>query len=148
MSETFNIYCDESCHLENDRQAHMIMGAVWCPIGKIKEIGTRIKDITSEGEIEEDRTPDIRRCERIGWARDVMNNAGSAVVKRWDVMRGTDRRTCLWVEDADFFIVLSRRASYSILWTVYTVLEPHRQRKFQAQFEAFQVTQKAEAASD
>ena len=23
----------------------MVMGAVWCPIGKIKEIGTRIRDI-------------------------------------------------------------------------------------------------------
>ena len=34
MSEIFNIYCDESCHLENDRQKAMVLGAVWCPLDK------------------------------------------------------------------------------------------------------------------
>jgi hypothetical protein len=27
----YNIYCDESCHLENDHQKIMAFGAVWCP---------------------------------------------------------------------------------------------------------------------
>lgn len=31
MPETFNIYCDESCHLENDHQKVMVLGAIWCP---------------------------------------------------------------------------------------------------------------------
>ncbi len=26
-----NIYCDESCHLLNDKQKSMVLGAVWCP---------------------------------------------------------------------------------------------------------------------
>lgn len=26
MSETFNIYCDESCHLEHDQQKVMVLG--------------------------------------------------------------------------------------------------------------------------
>ncbi len=34
MSQTFNVYCDESCHLENDHQPTMILGAVWCPLEK------------------------------------------------------------------------------------------------------------------
>lgn len=28
--EIINIYCDESCHLPNDNQKAMVMGAVWC----------------------------------------------------------------------------------------------------------------------
>jgi hypothetical protein len=28
---TFDIYCDESCHLEKDGQPSMVLGAVWCP---------------------------------------------------------------------------------------------------------------------
>ncbi len=28
MSQVFNIYCDESCHLENDRQKAMVLGAI------------------------------------------------------------------------------------------------------------------------
>lgn len=29
MNEFYNIYCDESCHLENDREPVMLVGAVW-----------------------------------------------------------------------------------------------------------------------
>jgi len=39
-----NIYCDESCHLENDQQSSMFLGGVWCPLEKTKEIFKRIKE--------------------------------------------------------------------------------------------------------
>lgn len=45
MSQIYNIYCDESCHLEHDRQKAMVLGAVWSPIGEIKEISKRIREI-------------------------------------------------------------------------------------------------------
>ncbi len=45
MSEEFNIYCDESCHLENDRQTAMVLGAVWCPTREAKNVARRIRDI-------------------------------------------------------------------------------------------------------
>lgn len=45
MSEIFNIYCDESCHLEHDGQSAMVLGAVWCPLDKTREIAVRIREI-------------------------------------------------------------------------------------------------------
>jgi hypothetical protein len=45
MSETFNVYCDESCHLENDHQKVMLLGAVWCPLDKSREIAARLREI-------------------------------------------------------------------------------------------------------
>lgn len=45
MSGTFNIYCDESCHLENDGQLAMVLGAVWCPLDKTRDIAIRIREI-------------------------------------------------------------------------------------------------------
>ena len=30
MNTIINIYCDESCHLPNDRQKAMVLGALWC----------------------------------------------------------------------------------------------------------------------
>lgn len=45
MSETLNIYCDESCHLEHDRQPAMVLGAVWCPLDKTHEIAVRVREI-------------------------------------------------------------------------------------------------------
>lgn len=42
---TYNVYCDESCHLENDGQKAMVLGAIWCPLEKTREISTRISEI-------------------------------------------------------------------------------------------------------
>ena len=48
MNQTYNIYCDESCHLENDNQQAMVLGAVWCEIAKVKEINIRIREIKNQ----------------------------------------------------------------------------------------------------
>lgn len=45
MSELINVYCDESCHLENDRQDLMVLGAVWCPADRAREIAVRLREI-------------------------------------------------------------------------------------------------------
>lgn len=45
---TYNIYCDESCHMEHDHQGVMVLGAVWCPLEKVKEISTRIREKKAE----------------------------------------------------------------------------------------------------
>lgn len=45
MSDTFNVYCDESCHLENDHQKAMVLGAGWCPLEKTREIAVRLREI-------------------------------------------------------------------------------------------------------
>jgi len=36
--QIFNVYCDESCHLENDHLKVMVLGALWCPLEKTREI--------------------------------------------------------------------------------------------------------------
>ena len=45
MSNVLNVYCDESCHLENDRQSVMVLGAIWCPLENTREIAVRIREI-------------------------------------------------------------------------------------------------------
>ena len=45
MSTVYNLYCDESCHLENDGQKAMVLGAVWCPDDKRAEIAKRLREI-------------------------------------------------------------------------------------------------------
>ena len=45
MSQIYNIYCDESGHMENDPEKVMVLGAVWCPLDKAKEISVRIREI-------------------------------------------------------------------------------------------------------
>jgi hypothetical protein len=45
MGLQYNIYCDESCHLENDGSEVMLLGATWFPRQKKKEIFRRIGEI-------------------------------------------------------------------------------------------------------
>lgn len=51
----YNIYCDESCHLENDASKIMVVGCIWCPQNKVdfisKEIRTIKKKYKAQGEI-------------------------------------------------------------------------------------------------
>lgn len=54
MSEVFNVYCDESCHLENDGQKAMVLGAVWCPLDKRLEIAKRIREIKQKHKLKSD----------------------------------------------------------------------------------------------
>lgn len=42
MPQTYNLYCDESCHLEHDRQSAMALGAVWCPLELTRKIALDI----------------------------------------------------------------------------------------------------------
>ena len=51
MSETLNIYCDESCHLVNDGHEVMTLGALWCPLERRREISVRLREIKAKHSI-------------------------------------------------------------------------------------------------
>ena len=46
MTHVYNVYCDESGHLEHGLPSVMILGAIWCPVEKTREIMNRIREIT------------------------------------------------------------------------------------------------------
>lgn len=48
MRIEYNIYCDESCHLENDNSKVMVLGAIWCPKGVKNEVFGRIREIKTK----------------------------------------------------------------------------------------------------
>lgn len=45
MRMEYNIYCDESCHLENDGIKPMVLGGVWCPKSECGKIFQRLRDL-------------------------------------------------------------------------------------------------------
>lgn len=49
----YNVYCDESCHLEHDGINVMVIGAIWCPHDYTKEINSRIRQIKARNDISE-----------------------------------------------------------------------------------------------
>jgi len=50
----YNIYCDESCHMENDHQQVMVLGAVWCPLEKTQELSKGLRMIKKHHGIRSD----------------------------------------------------------------------------------------------
>jgi hypothetical protein len=45
MSKTFNLYCDESCHLENDHKKYMVLGCVSVAYNQVKRHTERIREL-------------------------------------------------------------------------------------------------------
>lgn len=43
MDRTYNIYCDESCHLEHDCQKAMVLGGIWCSYDNKKKIARQLR---------------------------------------------------------------------------------------------------------
>jgi len=44
----YNIYCDESCHLENDHIRAMTLGAIWCEQSSVKRISEQVRQLKTE----------------------------------------------------------------------------------------------------
>lgn len=44
-AQLINIYCDESCHLENDREKVMVLGGVYCDADQTRRIANAIRGI-------------------------------------------------------------------------------------------------------
>lgn len=45
MSKTFNIYCDESCHIEHDHKKFMFLGSVSSAYNQVKLHTEQIKQL-------------------------------------------------------------------------------------------------------
>ncbi|MEA3640775.1 MAG: hypothetical protein VBE63_12640 [Lamprobacter sp.] len=90
-----------------------------------------------EGAVEEDRTPDLRRCERIRWPRPIIEHDADSRLKVWANQRRGERRICLWLEQESFLVILADRGKYLLPWTAYLVEQPHRQRKLQREYEVY-----------
>ena len=44
----FNVYCDESCHLEHDGHPIMALGGIWCPSRETRELSRQIRRIKAK----------------------------------------------------------------------------------------------------
>lgn len=45
MIGDYNLYCDESCHLEHDGHQTMVLGSIWTDVTETEEATQRIKEI-------------------------------------------------------------------------------------------------------
>jgi hypothetical protein len=85
--------------------------------------------MVSTGDVEEDRIPDLRRCERICWPRKIIENDTHSDLKCWVEMRGKEPRIHLWCEAEGYLVVLADRGKFLLPWTAYHVEYKHEIQK-------------------
>jgi len=99
----------------------------------------------SEGKTENDRTPDLRRCERIGWVRAILEHATEPGIDIWENERQGERRKLIWFRE-EFLIVLALRpgkrggSTYYQFLTAYRTMEEHRKWRLRKERDAYRAT--------
>lgn|GEM_PF-296561 len=104
--------------------------------------------LVQEGPIEDDRLPDLRRCERIRWVRWVIENAAKhPEIDEWEEIRGSAVDTLLWYRE-EYLVVLAKRRDYWLLKTAYCTTQRGRIAKKRRERDAFSAKLKKGAQND
>jgi hypothetical protein len=84
--------------------------------------------LTSSGQVEEDREPDLRRCERIRWVSWLIENYRNfpGVVYCWQEKRKNTNEIVIWFEEEHYVVILSERRDYWLLKTAYLVTKKYK----------------------
>jgi len=96
--------------------------------------------LISEGKIEADRKPDLRRCERISWPRPIIeSNDKEPILRIWENTRNGEKRICLWLvfDNESYLVILAKREGYLLPWTAYPVTQSHTKVKLQKEYDAY-----------
>ncbi len=91
--------------------------------------------LISEGKVEEERTPDIRRCERIKWPRPIIEKDDSEKILIWSERINKENRIHLALPDFSYVVVLADRRQYVLLWTAFFIERHHRREKMKKRYE-------------
>lgn len=87
--------------------------------------------MTSREDEQGARFPDLRRSERLPWARATIDNASEPEILCWDYLEGNgDIHTYIWLNDFDYIVIMKKyRDGSHRLITAYYIEYPHTKRK-------------------
>ncbi len=91
---------------------------------------------THEGTDEANRTPDLRRMERMPWPSPLINNSKHKYLKVWRNQRGSHERILIFHEKEKYLVVLEDRGDYVLPWTAYLVSYTNQARRLLKEYEA------------
>lgn len=93
--------------------------------------------MTSEGEDEQNRLPDLRRLERIKWPSFIINKSGHPYLKVWENTRGTKTNILILHEYENYVVILRKGNGYLLPWTAYLIEHEWRKKKFIKEYEEY-----------
>lgn len=99
--------------------------------------------ITSSSDIVTgNREPNMRRCERIGWIKSIIEHANDEYVKMWENKRGSSIHILLWLEELDYMVILRERRNRAVLLSAIYVDQNRRRRNLRKEWEQWTKSQK------
>lgn len=97
--------------------------------------------MTHEGDIENDRIPDLRRMERISWPRPMIDESEHPYLKVWRNTRrgegGIKSRILILHESERYLVVLDERKDYILPWTAYLIRGETKFARYLKEYEAY-----------
>lgn len=106
--------------------------------------------IISEGKVEEEREPNLRRCERIRFPKYLIENFNSDTTRSWEKeVRSSngsrENRIHIATKDFSYIIVLSPiRKDLRTLITAFYVDKVYQRKKYEKDYEKYKLKQKRE----
>jgi len=105
------------------------------PLSKGKE--ATFWHMISEGRDEENRLPDLRRCERIRWPKPVIEHETDTLIKYWISVKSNENRIHIWFETEDYLVVLADRKGFLLPWTAFLVTREHTREKLRKEYKEY-----------
>ncbi len=113
----------------------MRLGLKKYPLSQNKE--ATFWHMTSEGDNEDNRIPDLRRMERIQWPAPMINNSTHPYLKVWENTRGTKTNVLIFHDAENYLVVLRKANGYIIPWTAYLIEHQARRDKLMKEYEDY-----------
>ena len=93
--------------------------------------------MTSEGENEDERDPDLRRLERIQWPAEMIKRSEHPYLKVWENTRSGKTNILIYHEAEHYLVVLRKEKNYVLPWTAYLVTYDFREKKLLKEYESY-----------
>lgn len=93
--------------------------------------------MTSEGEDEANRKPDLRRMERISWPAAMINKSEHPYLKVWENTRANKTNILIFHEEESYLVVLRKAKDYILPWTAYLIEYKSRKEKLLKEYEVY-----------
>ncbi len=98
----------------------------------------------------EDGEPDVKRCERVIWARLLIENCDKEDVLVWAEPSRHDGNVwdvVFWAKDLDYYAVLARRNGYWVLRSAYDIKYETKRKKLESAYLKYGPYNKTRTAS-
>lgn len=103
--------------------------------------------MTTSGETEAERKPDMKRMERIRWSPKMIDGSEHPYLKVWRNSRpGGQDSVLIWHDAEKFLVVLRDRGEYLLPWTAYPVNYRNMGKKLMKEYEAYIAAKKTDTA--